>query len=509
MLSKLDAAELRIGMTDDAKLSKLLDPALINILGFLATPSATVRAKVMAILSHLNKRIRADASISLPLDKLAALFSNAATAPFVANFGLVYLEMGLPRASEATRASLVPKMLVDLAARPAAQQDMLLELLMGSLHALPLPRTKAALVGADATLPFLTGEADRAAVLRWLCDLLLYLPPLASAPHTPAPGLSRVAAKRVCCKMSDAEVRGELLAKKKGAALRLLGAKTDDGGVLFSTAESLPHWVVASCDNDFGVASTADAALRALQHADLDEIGLIDALTNLVVGDTPAGPAPADSAQMTRSPAPVAVRLRALSYLHRSVGAASRFPGTHRAVLHCIFGGDATPKLQQAGCQLAQWSVTHCDDTLIRTAGADLLAAMLKVLRGEATASQRLDAPEVVMMRSSAYAAAPARLLSPHAGSPSARICPCASRGAKANTRAPRGPHSADSRGRYATLCKLCQRAPANVRADPRLPAELFNALETEPIGSRSTLQEALAALADVRTAATPHSCWP
>ena len=46
VLNKLDAAELRIGMCDDAKLSALLDPALINLLGFVASPHAPVKTKV-------------------------------------------------------------------------------------------------------------------------------------------------------------------------------------------------------------------------------------------------------------------------------------------------------------------------------------------------------------------------------------------------------------------------------------------------------------------------------
>ena len=81
ILSKLDAAELRIGMIEDAKLAKLLDPALCNILGFLSSTSAAVRQKVMGILSHLNKRLKADASIALPLGGLVKLFTADTSAP--------------------------------------------------------------------------------------------------------------------------------------------------------------------------------------------------------------------------------------------------------------------------------------------------------------------------------------------------------------------------------------------------------------------------------------------
>ena len=525
VLAKLDSAELRFGMADDAKLAKLLDPALVNMLGFLASPSPAVKEKAMSILAHISKRLKADATLPLPLQPLAKLYANPATAAIVQNFALVYIEMGLPRLTSADRAALLPTLLIGISKRPSAQQDTLLGLLLSALPILPLPKTKAQLGTAPAatspaaaaaaaapnsapapgapappaapaaaeapTLPFLVDAADRALVLGWLLDLLLYLPPLASAPHTPPPGLSRAAAKRVCGKLDGAEVRGELLAAKKVAALRLLGASTLDGGVLFAPSETLPHWVVASCDNDHGVSSAAEAMLRKLQGAeDLEEPRLVDALTGLVLGTaTPAVTAAAASActstatatsaaaaaatsptataaaaaaaaasaiqdpLTSRSAASVAVRLAALTLLNRSQCAASRFPGTLKAIVHCVFGGDATPKLQQSGCQLAQWTSSNCDEALLRTAGgAPLLQAMLRVLRGEATQSLRTDAAEAVMMRSSAYA----------------------------------------------TLAKLCQRTPEHVRGDTRLPSELFAALESEQLAARASLQEALAALAAV-----------
>ena len=54
------------------------------------------------------------------------------------------------------------------------------------------PNVRAVGAGAEASpmviegsplLPFLVDAADRKIVLEWLLDLLLYLPPLASAPH--------------------------------------------------------------------------------------------------------------------------------------------------------------------------------------------------------------------------------------------------------------------------------------------------------------------------------------
>jgi hypothetical protein len=149
-------------------------------------------------------------------------------------------------------------------------------------------------------------------------------------------------------------VRGELLAAKKRAALRLLDASTEDGAILFGPAESMAHWVVAACDGDSGVERIADGALRKRQEANLDEPSLIDSLLSLVLGAQPtrssaqpaaasrpcsrerahhgAPPFPTAASESDpvhgRTAASTAVRLRAIGLLCRSVGAANRFPGT-------------------------------------------------------------------------------------------------------------------------------------------------------------------------------------
>ena len=78
------------------------------------------------------------------------------------------------------------------------------------------------------------------------------------------PGLSVAAAKRVR-KLAADEVRGELLAAKKGGA-PLLDANAD-GERLFTPAEVLPHALVASCDSEGSVQSRGDSILRSLTGA--------------------------------------------------------------------------------------------------------------------------------------------------------------------------------------------------------------------------------------------------
>uniref|UniRef100_A0A7S4BN83 Non-specific serine/threonine protein kinase n=2 Tax=Chrysotila carterae TaxID=13221 RepID=A0A7S4BN83_CHRCT len=469
LLAKLEQAELRFGLADDEKLAKLLDPALPNILGFLASSSAQVRSKVMAILSHLNKRLKGDTSIALPLRALSKQFLNPATVSFVGNFSLVYIEMGIGRVPASERGRIVSPLLVGASQRTAQQQETLLQLLIAALPSLPLPTTAAQI---DESLPFLHGDerqADRKLVLAWLLDLLLYMPPLTrtlpAAENAPAaaaaapPGLSPAAAKRICGKLSPEEVQGEMLAAKM-AVLRLLGASRGSAErqspPLFTAAETLPHLVVGSCDSNGDVSLLAEGLLRKLGKVDIDSASVIDALCALVLGELPgaAGTAGAGATdpQTQRRAASVAVRVKAIGYLSRSVAAASHFPATLQAVFHAIFGADSTPKLQEAGCQLAQWMAQHASAPLLEAAGAHLLMGLLRVLRGEATPTLRRDAKEAIAMR-----------------------CAC-----------------------YGALALLCRRTPSLLRKDETLPVDLFRALADEDGGARTPLHEALSALADV-----------
>ena len=479
LIAKLDAAELRIGLCEDANLAKLLDPALPNLLNFL-TSTPPVRAKLMAILSHLNKRVKGNAEIALPLRGLAELYLKPAAAPVVANFALVYLEMGFGRASADERRALLPRLLVGLAARPAAHQEQLLALLLGALPTLPLPRTAKDITAEPPSArlhPFLAAPADRALVLGWLLDVLLYLP-LRTAPPSPGggganaatpPGLSVAAAKRVCGKLAADEVRGELLAAKKLAALRLLDANAD-GERLFTPAEVLPHALVASCDSEGSVQSRGDSILRSLtgaRESSLEALPLVKVLCTLVLGDGPAAAAAAGGGrsgdlavaaadETRRSAASAAVRLKAVGLLCRSVAAASFFPGSLQVVFGCAFGDGTTLKLQQAGCELAHWMTTHAQLPLLAAVGAALLSGLVKVVKGEPLAAlaspAHRGAPEAVAMRAFAYGA----------------------------------------------ITQLSKRVPAVVAADGSLPALLFGSLGGEDAGARTSLQEALAALADV-----------
>ena len=58
-------------------------------------------------MSHVNKRVKSQQSIKLPLDELVAMFVDPSTVPMVRNFALVYAEMAMERALPASKLAVV------------------------------------------------------------------------------------------------------------------------------------------------------------------------------------------------------------------------------------------------------------------------------------------------------------------------------------------------------------------------------------------------------------------
>lgn len=53
--------------------------------------------QVLEILSHVNKRVKLQSDIGLPLYELWKLYSESAAAPMIRNFCIVYIEMAFQR----------------------------------------------------------------------------------------------------------------------------------------------------------------------------------------------------------------------------------------------------------------------------------------------------------------------------------------------------------------------------------------------------------------------------
>ena len=86
--------------------------------------------KVMELLVHINKRIKNNMNIQLPVEALLLQYQDPSATSFVINFTIIYLKMGFPRLPLEKQAELVPSVLAGIEAKPTMHQDSLLLMIM-------------------------------------------------------------------------------------------------------------------------------------------------------------------------------------------------------------------------------------------------------------------------------------------------------------------------------------------------------------------------------------------
>ncbi|GFH24531.1 uncharacterized protein HaLaN_22343, partial [Haematococcus lacustris] len=107
----LDKVLLRLGLTEEVDLEKVLARLIPAVVGSLKSPHDATRKKVtnisrvivLEILAHVNKRLKGAPACQLPLTPLLDMFSQPSAAPMVRSFCLVYVEMAVERCPPAQR----------------------------------------------------------------------------------------------------------------------------------------------------------------------------------------------------------------------------------------------------------------------------------------------------------------------------------------------------------------------------------------------------------------------
>ncbi|XLS83942.1 hypothetical protein HN51_034108, partial [Arachis hypogaea] len=126
----LDRMLTRLALCDDSKLEPLLSKLLPLCISSLSSNSAAVRNKVLEILSHVNKRVKLQPDIGLPLSELWELYSESGATPIIRNFCIVYIEMAFQRVSAKEKEDLAPILLVNISKLPLQHQEIILRIIV-------------------------------------------------------------------------------------------------------------------------------------------------------------------------------------------------------------------------------------------------------------------------------------------------------------------------------------------------------------------------------------------
>ncbi|PSC71704.1 proteasome-associated ECM29-like protein [Micractinium conductrix] len=500
----------RLALTEDDRLEQVLSKLLPIVIGKLGPGAApTVQKKVLEILSHVNKRLRALPAVQLPLKELAAIYAAPGTPPMARNFALVYLEQAVERAAPADRFAELPTMLTGLSTRPAQHQDMLLRLaaqcwehMAASTGAPPwgseaafaarfsfLARageaSSGASVDAGAAAPSPTAAADRALVLRFASRLMLYQPPSFKGPSNPLAAAQAAAAggngsgagaggaqpmeidaagggaaaaaaplPGVPAGMSRQDVAA-VEGKAPPAGQMLLRSKL--GFLNFSAAagwdptEVLQTYLAAACDPNEQISRRGDELLKKRCGMDSQRPPVDLESFEVIESLFELWHGTADDTSLPEEerhqPAGVALRARLLNLFCKSMAAANCFPHPLTTVTVCLYGASTTPRLRQGGMEFAVWVFKHAAPEQLAPAAPSILDSLLTLLDDASTHGSDVTS---LTLRGFTYQA----------------------------------------------IGQLSQRQPQAFAGHTDIAARFFSALSTEPAGVRAAVQEATASLA-------------
>ena len=430
-VAELDTVLARLASMPDEKLDPVLAKLLPRLLDpkMVGSPDAPLRTKVIQILTHINKRVKASPRMQLPAAALLDVFAEHKNPKAIENnFIIMYLDFGVPRLAPEAKAPLLGKLMRQIASRPAAQQQTLCRLLLNVAPHFALPAGAEA--RAEALQYFAQHAADLAYVRDFFMDVLLYFP--AAAPATPRgpesplqaaaasqnslrqaaaalqrggpqglaqlggaqaapapapaeegpprpPGLSPDKVKRVEGKAAPAP---EELTAWKRAVLHAI--KAFQGTDALSNAQLLPLLLAGTCDFNDGVCRAADDQLRALD-VDMEDTGVLKALMTLVTG-TPKHLLASTHVDQRIAPTRVSLRARAMQKLLMSVAAANVFPGNLECIIGCVFHtqpgetGESLMRVRVLGMEFTRWVLKHASDKMLQPIASMLHTNMLKII---------------------------------------------------------------------------------------------------------------------------------
>ena len=508
----IERALASLALTDDDRLEGVLTRLLPRAIASLATTHASSVPKIMNLLKHINKRVGAMPGLRLPLEAVVDAYATASNV-LVRNFALVYVEKAFERADGETREIQISRALRGVAKRSADHVDILCRLAFDALGTLARgdPRRD---------VEFLVDDDDRRVFLRRARDFFCYAPNAtgtsastvpnrlethlsalanasigvegapgdalreAAATHreeagraAPAPALSAPpslspsAVERVLGKGKEKPTPASLAMKKRRLLEYISSAEIvekadvdmesedgEDGSTerremsrfLVSGSEMLTHCIVASCDSDHEVAKRGEELLKRRctwetnrPIVNLDDAKIADELFRLFLGSS--ADVPAASRILPASPA---VKLKVMNLLTRSMAAADAFPKNIETVKMCLYDVTSTTRLKAYGMQFMVWMLSHATNEELFAFAPSLMTGMLEILDSRADGSSEGD-------QSVTFAQETLR-----------GFC-------------------------YQALSQLTVRDKSSVNKDVLLAERIFEALEKEPDGVKSYVQEA------------------
>ncbi|KAL9248317.1 hypothetical protein vseg_021654 [Gypsophila vaccaria] len=362
----LDKMLTNLAFCDDSKLQNLLSILLPRAIASLCTHSPAVRNKVLEILSHVNKRVKHEQGIGLPLSELWSMYTEATTAPMVRNFCIIYIEMAFERSPLEDKKTMAPNLLANISKLPPQHQAIVLRVslkVIGEGHSLKVDDNIV------AKYRLIKDSKDCETFVEFCLHVILYQP--TSQSGTCPAGLSLAQAERITGKQP---IHNEFLLNQKLGILNVIDSMDLPAEMVYSI------YLAACADSQEPVAKRGEELLKKKGFAaDLDNQGLIKKLFLLFNGSTATENVAAEHKVV---PANYSLKTRLMSVFCRSITAANCFPSTLQCIFACIYGIGTAPRLKQSGMEFAFWVLKHARMDQLKLMGPLILNGILKSLEG-------------------------------------------------------------------------------------------------------------------------------
>ncbi|KAK7300265.1 hypothetical protein RJT34_11106 [Clitoria ternatea] len=375
----LDRMLTRLALCDDSKLEPLLSKLLPLCISSLSSQSLPVRNKVLEILSHVNKRVKLQPGVGLPLSELWKLYSDSAAVPMIRNFCIVYIEMASQRVTVKEKEDLAPELLVNISELPPQHQDIILRIIVrviGECH--------SGQIGDEVAAKYkkVKNSKDMEMFVEFCLHTMLYQRVTQSGGFPP--GLSVAQFNRVSGKQQLQSY--ELLPRKLGI-LNVIQAMELTPELVY------PLYIAASVDCEEPVVKRGEELLKKkASGANLDDLNLISRLFLLFNGTVGAENVDSESRVSPGSPA---LKAKLMSIFCRSIAAANNFPSTLQCIFDCIYGNSTTSRLKQLGMEFTVWVFKHAKIDQLKLMGPVILSGIMKSLDNYPSSTADASAREV------------------------------------------------------------------------------------------------------------------
>lgn len=385
-LQLLERVFIRLGCAEtDEQLQEAVSKFLPPVLLKLTSQNEGVRKKVMELLVHINKRIKNNYNIQLPVEALLLQYQDPMATSFVINFTIIYLKMGFPRLPIEKQAELVPSVLAGIESKPTSHQDSLLLMIMPVLGEVAKiaptePEKKRSVLG-------LCEKPSVSKVLySFMFDFLLL--PYGSHPSL-KPADPKVEGCKVPAGLSEygwKRVSGETVPASETVEVTKTGIVKFLGSGLLPEMEVALHLLIGAADTRHGVASAADTQNRQLSGViDWNDPELVRKLYSLFLGTLVIKDRPTTKPEHKRIPSNTRIRLKLMPVLLKSREAAMQFPSCIQVTFDLLFGtsGNSNTKLKMMAVNFVHQIIFHCPEHRLSPIGAVILSALTRLVNEE------------------------------------------------------------------------------------------------------------------------------